>query len=138
MFAIKKTFEVAISHSLTLPYESKCSSDHGHNLIITVYAASSDDYVERNNGMVIDFTEVKRKVHDIIDHECLNNIEGIGYEKPFEDPNIDVKLNPTAENIARWICNQFNRCYRVDVQESSGNIATYIDNGRVPDDTVGE
>jgi 6-pyruvoyltetrahydropterin/6-carboxytetrahydropterin synthase len=36
--------------------------------------------------------------------------------------------NPTAENIANYICNQVGSCcYRVDVQESEGNVATYID-----------
>jgi len=114
MFRIQKTFEVAISHFLDLPYESKCQYLHGHNLFITVYCQASDEAVEKNNMMVIDFTHVKNQIHDVIDHQCLNDISGI-------------EGNPTAENIARWICQQIFGCYRVDVQESSGNVATYID-----------
>ena len=36
VYSIKKTFEVAGSHKLTLSYESKCQNLHGHNWIITV------------------------------------------------------------------------------------------------------
>ena len=36
-----------------------------------------------------------------------------------------AECNPTAENIARWCCDQITNCYRVDVQETTGNIATY-------------
>ena len=27
--------------------------------------------------------------------------------------------------MARWICEQIPNCYRVDVQESEGNLASY-------------
>ena len=37
-----------------------------------------------------------------------------------------VPFNPTAENIARWICENVPNCYRVDVQESEGNTASYV------------
>ena len=32
---------------------------------------------------------------------------------------------PTAENIARWVCKQIPQCYKVEVQESEGNIVIY-------------
>ena len=60
--------------------------------------------------MVCDFTHIKRQIHDQLDHKYLNDI---------------VDFNPTAEKIARWICDNVPNCYRVDVQESEGNIATY-------------
>ena len=60
--------------------------------------------------MVTDFTDIKRLVSDRLDHKCLNDVVG---------------FNPTAENIARWICDNVDNCYRVDVQESEGNTASY-------------
>ena len=123
MYKIKKTIEVAISHKLKLPYNSPCQRDHGHNLLITVYAAS-----ERlnENSMVADFTEIKRIVHGQLDHRCLNDIKGVGWDEESDGLPM-VELNPTAERLAEWICMQIPMCYRVDVQESIGNIATYID-----------
>ena len=62
------------------------------------------------NGMVTDFTHIKQLVNDRLDHACLNDV---------------LDFNPTAENIARWICDNVEHCYRVDVQESEGNTASY-------------
>ena len=60
--------------------------------------------------MVCDFTHIKKQIHDQLDHKYLNDI---------------VDFNPTAENIAKWICDNVPNCYKVEVQESEGNIATY-------------
>ena len=107
MFIVKKRMEIAGAHRLNLNYESKCANLHGHNWIVTVWCKSKtlDD-----NGMVMDFTHIKREVQDKLDHKFLNDV---------------VEFNPTAENIAKWVCEQIPNCYRVSVQESEGNIATY-------------
>ena len=107
MFIVKKRMEIAGAHRLNLNYESKCANLHGHNWIVTVWCKSQtlDD-----NGMVMDFTHIKREVQDKLDHKCLNDV---------------VPFNPTAENIAKWVCGQIPNCYRVSVQESEGNVATY-------------
>lgn len=107
MYYVKKTMEVAGCHQLVLSYDSKCSQLHGHNWIITVWCKSKELNAD---GMIIDFTEIKRRVHDYLDHGNFNEL---------------LPFNPTAENIAHWVCEQIDCCYRVEVQESSDNIAIY-------------
>lgn len=107
MYYVKKTFEVSGAHRLELDYTSKCSQFHGHNWQITIYCKSRE--LDRN-GMVVDFGEMKRCVFDRLDHQVVNDVIG---------------TNPTSENIARWCCEQVPNCYRVDVQETAGNVATY-------------
>lgn len=58
MFTVTKRLEVSASHQLKLDYPSKCQNLHGHNWIITVHARSEE---LDHNGMVIDFTIIKRK-----------------------------------------------------------------------------
>ena len=118
MYYVQKTLEIAGSHSLKLDYESKCSNLHGHNWLVTVYCKAKE--LDRN-GMVVDFAEIKRNVSDRFDHKNLNDImpEAYDIEEGIR------KMNPTAENLARVICRSIPSCYKVTVQESSGNIACY-------------
>ncbi len=113
MYKVKKRIEISAAHRLTLDYDSKCSNLHGHNWIIDVYLESNE---LDNNGMVMDFTHIKREIQDKFDHKVINDV---------------VDFNPTAENLAKYICDVLAPfCYRVDVQESIDNVASYIKDGR--------
>lgn len=107
MYYVKKTIEISAAHQLELDYESKCRQLHGHNWMITVWCRAKE---LNENGMVTDFTEVKRLLKKTLDHKVLNDI---------------LPFNPTAENIARWVTEQVPNCYRAEVEESQGNIAIY-------------
>lgn len=112
MFRVTKTLEIAGAHNLNLTYNSKCKNLHGHNWKIKVTCECSDD--ELDQGMVLDFTLIKKVIADKFDHKYLNEIE------PF---NI---TNPTAENMAKYICDAIPCCVHVSVQESEGNVAEYF------------
>ena len=109
MYYVSKLMEISASHKLNLSYESKCQNLHGHNWYIRVFCKSRE---LNQDGMVEDFTHIKKAIQDKLDHQNLNEVLG---------------FNPTAENIAKWICEQIPTCYKVSVQESDGNIATYED-----------
>lgn len=110
MYYVSKRMEIAGAHNLKLDYESKCSNLHGHNWIVTVFCKGRH---LNQNGMIEDFAHIKRDIHDKLDHKYLNEVEEL------------KGINPTAENMAKWICEQIPTCYKVTVQESEGNIATY-------------
>ncbi|MCQ2212210.1 MAG: 6-carboxytetrahydropterin synthase [Bacteroidaceae bacterium] len=107
MYYVSKQMEIAGCHALNLSYRSKCENLHGHNWKITVHCKSRE---LNQDGMVIDFTHIKEQIHDYLDHGNFNEL---------------LPFNPTAENIARWVCDQVPNCYRVDVEESTSNIASY-------------
>lgn len=107
MFRISKRIEIAGAHQLQLPYESGCNNLHGHNWIIVIHCQSEQ---LNESGMVLDFKHIKEEIKNKLDHKFLNDV---------------VDFNPTAENIAKWICEQIPYCYKVSVQESEGNIAEY-------------
>lgn len=109
MYYVSKRMEIAGAHRLTLDYESKCQNLHGHNWIVIVHLKSE---TLDQNGMVYDFTHIKRDIHDKLDHKFLNEVL--------------PEINPTAENIAKWICDELGpKCYKVEIQESEGNVAIY-------------
>ncbi len=108
MYIIEKTFTVSAAHRLELDYESPCQNWHGHNWRITVTCESPK---LDGNGMVIDFKTIKQLVEKRLDHSILNEeLHG---------------MNPTAENIARWITEIIPYCVRAAVQETEGSVAVY-------------
>ena len=88
---IEETF--AAGHALR-NYRGKCENVHGHNYRcqVTLEGVELDEI-----GLLVDFVELKRVVHSVLDrmdHQWLN-----------EFPPFDV-LNPSAENMARYIYQQ--------------------------------
>lgn len=108
MYYASKRMEIAGCHHLNLSYESKCKNLHGHNWIVTVYCKGA---TLNEDGMLMDFKHIKEKIHGYLDHGNFNEL---------------LPFNPTAENIAKWVVDQVPLCYKATVQESEGNIATYI------------
>jgi len=126
MYKITKRMEISSSHILDLPYKSPCQNEHGHNWIITIEITH---HLLDCSGMVVDFSHIEDVVNRL-DHTCLNRV--IGFSKG---------TNPTAENIAAWVCRNVQSkiselweptgyssptVSKVTVQESEGNEACYI------------
>lgn len=89
MYILKTIVSFSAAHSLR-GYIGDCARIHGHNWKIEaeVHTPELNDI-----GIGIDFKDVKNSMRQIIeplDHQYLNELA------PFD------KLNPTAENIAKW------------------------------------
>jgi 6-pyruvoyltetrahydropterin/6-carboxytetrahydropterin synthase len=89
--SVDETF--AAAHNLR-GYKGKCENLHGHNYKVRVTLAGPEvDSV----GLLYDFVHLKQVIQSVIrslDHKYLNELS------PF-----DV-VNPSAENIARYIYDQ--------------------------------
>ena len=91
---IEETF--AAGHALR-NYRGKCENVHGHNYRCQVTVAGEE---LDSTGLLVDFVELKRVVHSVLDrldHQWLNDY-----------PPFDV-LNPSAENIARYIYEEVSK-----------------------------
>ena len=112
MYEVIKKLEISAAHRLSLPYESACTNLHGHHWQVTVYLKSK---TLNSEGMIMDFKHIKEKIQNRLDHKVINDV---------------VDFNPTAENIARFICDELEPfCFRVDVCESQNNTASYYKDG---------
>jgi 6-pyruvoyltetrahydropterin/6-carboxytetrahydropterin synthase len=87
---IFKEFTFEAAHRLpNVPSEHKCSRLHGHSFKCEVHVSGP---VHSKLGWVIDFADLKaafEPLHRVLDHNYLNEIEGL--------------QNPTSEVLARWI-----------------------------------
>ena len=96
MFEVSVERSFAAGHALR-GYKGKCENVHGHNYKVRVTVTGADlDSI----GLLVDFVEVKRLMQQIIDrldHQFMNDIP------PFD------KLNPSAENLARYFYQELDR-----------------------------
>ncbi len=86
--SVDETF--AAAHNLR-NYHGKCEDLHGHNYKVRVVLAGKE---LDDTGLLYDFVHLKRVVQEVIsglDHKYLNELS------PFD------RLNPSAENIAKYI-----------------------------------
>lgn len=91
---IEQTF--AAGHALR-NYRGKCENVHGHNYRcqVTVEGAGLDQ-----TGLLMDFVALKKALQSVVDrldHQWLNDY-----------PPFDV-LNPSAENIAKYIYDEISK-----------------------------
>ena len=131
MFRVTKEIHFCYGHRL-LNYDGKCRNLHGHNgrAVITLEAPALDRL-----GMVVDFTEIKRRVgawiDDALDHKMLLHRDDpvIPELRRQGEPFVELDVNPTAENIAKLI---FDRAaeqglpvVEVTLWETENSFATY-------------
>jgi 6-pyruvoyltetrahydropterin/6-carboxytetrahydropterin synthase len=89
-YVIYREIFFSSAHNLR-DYNGKCENIHGHNWRVRLYLTRNELDA---TGFVMDFKEldkILKIITDKIDHTNLNCV------KPFD------KINPTAENIARFI-----------------------------------
>ncbi len=116
MYNIKVEGNFSSAHNLK-GYKGKCEELHGHNWRVeaVVSAALLD-----KSGMAMDFKALKKQLNaclERLDHKYLNRTP---YFK---------KINPTSENIAKYIYDTLKKRIRnisaVTVWENNTSCATY-------------
>ena len=120
MFEISVEYTFAAGHALR-NYKGKCENVHGHNYKVRVTLAGDK---LNSAGLLMDFVELRAEIKRLVeklDHHFLNDIP------PFD------QLNPSAENLAKYICDgiepqargQGLQVYGVTVWETDSTSATY-------------
>jgi 6-pyruvoyltetrahydropterin/6-carboxytetrahydropterin synthase len=120
-------FEVMIERNFSSAhqlrgYKGKCENLHGHNYKIEIYARGRE---LDNIGLLVDFGELKTAADEVVqylDHRNINEL-----------PPFDVELNPSAENLARYILERIAsrvgdervKIYKVRCFETPTSVATY-------------
>ena len=86
---IFKDFHFDAAHFLPhLPEHHKCHRLHGHTYLLRVWCSGTLD----DRGFIVDYAEIAeaaKAVLDVLDHQCLNDIEGLA--------------NPTTEVLVQWM-----------------------------------
>lgn len=132
MFRVTREFHFCYGHRL-LNYDGKCKYLHGHNgkAIVTLEGEKLDDL-----GMVMDFSQMKKVlqkwIDDTIDHKMMLHRDDpiLKHLHERHEPVVVLDVNPTAENIAKMICDyaisQGFPVTEVKLWETDSCYATYV------------
>jgi 6-pyruvoyltetrahydropterin/6-carboxytetrahydropterin synthase len=130
-YQVTRQIDFCYGHRL-LDYEGKCRFLHGHNgrAVISISADALDQ-----RGMVLDFSDIKRDVStwidENLDHRMILNHRDplVPILKDVGEPLHLLDGNPTAENIARIICeyaqSKGHPVIQVDLWETPNCFATF-------------
>jgi 6-pyruvoyltetrahydropterin/6-carboxytetrahydropterin synthase len=92
---LTRSFHFDAAHKV-VDYNGKCENLHGHTYLLKVTISGE----LKENGMVLDFATLKKKVKELIDkkldHKYLN--------EEFD--------NPTTENVAIFIFNSLEKVFK--------------------------
>lgn len=114
-------------------YDGKCSNLHGHRWKVVVEVSGE----ELQDGMLMDFTDLKAELKKLADHydHCLIIEKGSLKEKTMEalrEENfriVELDCRPTAENLAREFFTHFRKINcpvtACRVYETPTNVAEY-------------
>ncbi len=119
-------------------YEGKCRNIHGHRwrVVVTIKKEALEQ-MGQLRGMIVDFSDLKRDVKEMVDFHDHSLIyeEGSLKEKTLEalkEENfhmICVPFRPTAENFSKyffdWLVDKGYSVRTVEVYETPNNCATY-------------
>lgn len=122
MYELTVRASFSAAHSLR-DYDGPCSNVHGHNWVVEVVVSGRELLP---NGMLVDFGDIKKatsEVLSLLDHANMNEVA------PFDE------MNPTSENLARWIYEQVGarvntdslKVTRVNVREAETSCASYFE-----------
>jgi 6-pyruvoyltetrahydropterin/6-carboxytetrahydropterin synthase len=102
MYTLSVQKAISAAHQLR-NYDGPCANVHGHNWKVRVEVESNKvDEI----GIAIDFSTLDKKLWQVIstfDHKLINSVP------PFD------KINPTAENMVKYIFDQLKLQLRENV-----------------------
>jgi len=131
MYSVTKRIDFCYGHRL-LDYDGVCRHPHGHNAVAEIEVRT--ETLDKRN-MVVDFTDIKRRIKGWIDRE-LDHRMILRRDDPLVEalqklgePVYLLESNPTVERIARLLFDMSREqglpVSRVTVWETPSSWATY-------------
>ncbi|MFC5532070.1 6-carboxytetrahydropterin synthase [Cohnella yongneupensis] len=124
-YELNKDMQFAAAHYVPSEHAGDCARMHGHTYFANLTIAG--DRLDES-GFLVNFSTIKKLVHDKFDHSVLN-----GHSEYFGDDS--PERYPTTENVARVLCDIVQsyldgmdnkpRCVQVFLRETPTSYVIY-------------
>lgn len=139
---LTKHYDFEMAHAL-YHYNGRCKNIHGHSyhLYVTVIGEPIEDMENPKNGMVLDFSDlkkiVKQEIVDNLDHSIMLNAKAqtnsLNSLTDMYERHHLVNFQPTCENLVVYIADQIIpklpkgvRLHSVRLYETSDSYAEWF------------
>ncbi|WP_123041090.1 6-carboxytetrahydropterin synthase QueD [Cohnella candidum] len=125
-YELNKDLQFAAAHYVPSDAAGKCSRVHGHTYFVNVTIAGNDLDAA---GFLVNFSEIKKLIHDCFDHSLLNDHHAyFKDEDPERFPTSEVLARTVYEIIQAYLDRSENkpRCLQVFLRETPTSYVVYL------------
>lgn len=125
LYELNKDFQFASAHYIPSIDAGKCQSVHGHTYFANITIAGDE---LDGTGFLVNFSVIKKLIHDRFDHTLLNN-DTVSFDHQDSErfPTTEVVARTIAEIIQSQLDNQENKpkCVQVFLRETPTSYVVY-------------
>lgn len=124
-YELNKDMQFAAAHYIPSEQAGDCAKLHGHTYFVNVTIAGNE---LDESGFLVNFSLIKKLIHDRFDHSLLN-----GHAEFADEHN--PERYPTTENVARTLCEMIQehlddmankpQCVQVFLRETPTSYVVY-------------
>lgn len=119
-FELNKDFNFSAAHYIPSEDAGKCMRTHGHTYFVNITIAGDTlDY----NGFLVNFSDLKKLIHDQFDHYLLNDLT------PFKgkSPSTEIVAQTIYNMVQDYLSDRDNQpqCVQVYLRETPTSYVVY-------------
>lgn len=123
-FELNKDIQFAAAHYIPHEDAGKCSMMHGHTYFANVTIVGNE---LDSSGFLVNFSLIKKLIHDRFDHKALNDDELFSDEDADHFPTTEIVARSIHQIVQAYLDQQSNqpKCIQVFLRETPTSYVVY-------------
>lgn len=123
-FELNKDFNFSAAHYILSEDAGKCMRTHGHTYFVNITIAGDE---LDHNGFLVNFSDLKKLIHDQFDHYLLNDL----VQFKGKSPSTEIVAQTIYQMVQSYLKDQKNqpKCVQVYLRETPTSYVVYRPKG---------
>ena len=123
-FELNKDFNFSAAHYIPSDDAGKCMRTHGHTYFVNITIAGDE---LDHNGFLVNFSDLKKLIHDQFDHYLLNDL----VQFKGKSPSTEIVAQTIYQMVQSYLKDQKNhpKCVQIYLRETPTSYVVYRPKG---------
>lgn len=123
-FELNKDFNFSAAHYIPSEDAGKCMRTHGHTYFVNITIAGDE---LDHNGFLVNFSDLKKLIHDQFDHDLLNDL----VQFKGKSPSTEIVAQTIYQMVQSYLKDQKNhpKCVQIYLRETPTSYVVYRPKG---------